>query len=595
MRKYILLIVALLLAMPQYAQTRHRSGSRHQRTTTTYQKKGGKQRGTQTTAPAQKGGKGKASYTTSEIRGLQSQRKQIEQDIRAQQNRLQVNKADVQNHLSNLLVINGEIDAKQKDIDGFEQEIRKLDGNIGMLQSQMSTLQSQLKERQEKFKKSVQYMAQHRKVQDKLMFIFSAKSLTQAYRRLRFVQDYAAYQRAQGEQIKAKQEEIRQKDLQLKKARSQKDQLLSKGKAAKAELQSKHYEQQQVVAQLQNEQKTIQVIIADQERKNAQINAEIDRLIAVEVEKARARAAAEAARKAEAAAAKKRAEEAARRKAAAEAAKREEERRIAAAKAEEARAKAAAEEARKKAAEEAARREEARRVAAAKAEEARQRAAAEAKAKEKRKAEEAARKAEAEARAAEEAARRSAEAQARTEQAAREAESARLAAERKAEADAARRKAEEAAAAREEERMETMSAVDRQISGSFESNRGRLPMPVTGKYKIVSHYGQYDVEGLKNVRLDNKGINILCESGASARSIFDGEVSAVVQVAGQIVVMVRHGDYISVYCNLRNVHVRKGQRVATRQSLGTVGQDNILQFQLRKERDKLNPESWLGR
>ena len=540
MRKYILLIVALLLAMPQYAQTRHRSGSRHQRTTTTYQKKGGKQRGTQTTAPAQKGGKGKASYTTSEIRGLQSQRKQIEQDIRAQQNRLQVNKADVQNRLSNLLVINGEIDAKQKDIDGFEQEIRKLDGNIGMLQSQMSTLQSQLKERQEKFKKSVQYMAQHRKVQDKLMFIFSAKSLTQAYRRLRFVQDYAAYQRAQGEQIKAKQEEIRQKDLQLKKARSQKDQLLSKGKAAKAELQSKHYEQQQVVAQLQNEQKTIQVIIADQERKNAQINAEIDRLIAVEVEKARARAAAEAARKAEAAAAKKRAEEAARRKAAAEAAKREEERRIAAAKAEEARAKAAAEEARKKAAEEAARREEARRVAAAKAEEARQRAAAEAKAKEKR-------------------------------------------------------KAEEAAAAREEERMETMSAVDRQISGSFESNRGRLPMPVTGKYKIVSHYGQYDVEGLKNVRLDNKGINILCESGASARSIFDGEVSAVVQVAGQIVVMVRHGDYISVYCNLRNVHVRKGQRVATRQSLGTVGQDNILQFQLRKERDKLNPELWLGR
>ena len=383
-------------------------------------------------------------------------------------------------------------------------------------------------------------MAQHRKIQDKLMFIFSAKSLTQAYRRLRFVQDYAAYQRAQGEQIKAKQEEIRQKDLQLKKARSQKDQLLSKGKAAKAELQTKHNEQQQVVAQLQNEQKTIQVIIADQERKNAQINAEIDRLIAVEVEKARARAAAEAARKAEAAAAKKRAEEAARRKAAAEAA-------------------------RKKAAEEAARREEARRVAAAKAEEARQRAAAEAKAKEKRKAEEAARKAEAEARAAEEAARRSAEEKARTEQAAREAESARLAAERKAEADAARRKAEEAAAAREEERMETMSAVDRQISGSFESNRGRLPMPVTGKYKIVSHYGQYDVEGLKNVRLDNKGINILCESGASARSIFDGEVSAVVQVAGQIVVMVRHGDYISVYCNLRNVHVRKGQRVSTRQ------------------------------
>ena len=221
MRKYILLLVALLVTMPQFAQTRQRTGSRHQRTTTVTQpRKGAKRGGQASTTTTPKGGKtgkgGKTNYTTSEIRGLQSQRKQIEQDIRAQQNKLQANKADVENRLSNLLVINGEIDAKQKDIDGFEMEIHKLDGNIGMLQSQMSTLQSQLKERQEKFKKSVKYMAQHRTIQDKLMFIFSAKSLTQAYRRLRFVQEYAAYQRAQGEQIKVKQEEIRQKDQQLK-------------------------------------------------------------------------------------------------------------------------------------------------------------------------------------------------------------------------------------------------------------------------------------------------------------------------------------------------------------------------------------------
>ena len=87
----------------------------------------------------------------------------------------------------------------------------------------------------------------------------------------------------------------------------------------------------------------------------------------------------------------------------------------------------------------------------------------------------------------------------------------------------------------------------------------------------------------------------MCQPGASARSIFDGEVSAVVSVAGQLVVMVRHGDFISVYCNLKNVNVRKGQRVSTRQVLGTVGQDNILQFQLRRETTKLNPEVWLGR
>ncbi len=140
-----------------------------------------------------------------------------------------------------------------------------------------------------------------------------------------------------------------------------------------------------------------------------------------------------------------------------------------------------------------------------------------------------------------------------------------------------------------------MSAVVRQISGSFESNRVRLPMPVTGTYKIVNRFGQHDVEGLKGVRLDNKGIDLLCQPGATVRAIYDGEVSAVVSVAGQKVVMIRHGDFISVYCNFRNVHVRSGQKVTTRQALGTVGDDNILQFQLRRETTKLNPEEWLAR
>ena len=153
---------------------------------------------------------------------------------------------------------------------------------------------------------------------------------------------------------------------------------------------------------------------------------------------------------------------------------------------------------------------------------------------------------------------------------------------------------EEETARKAEESLLT-PAEDLRISGSFESNRGRLPIPITGAYRIVSHFGQYSVEGLRNVTLDNKGINIKGEAGAQARSIFDGEVSAVFSFGGTVVVMVRHGSYISVYCNLSSVNVRRGQKVTTRQALGRVGQDNILQFQLRKETQKLNPESWLGR
>lgn len=133
------------------------------------------------------------------------------------------------------------------------------------------------------------------------------------------------------------------------------------------------------------------------------------------------------------------------------------------------------------------------------------------------------------------------------------------------------------------------------MNSGFEANKGRLPMPITGGYKIVSHFGQHEVEGLRGVTLDNKGINILGGSGAQARCIYDGEVSAVFGYSGTMVVMVRHGAYISVYCNLSSVNVSRGQKVSTRQTLGTVGPSHILQFQLRKESAKLNPEAWLGR
>ena len=216
--------------------------------------------------------------------------------------------------------------------------------------------------------------------------------------------------------------------------------------------------------------------------------------------------------------------------------------------------------------------------------------------------------AEAKRRAEAEAARKraAAEARKRAEEARKKAEAEAAAAKTKEAREEARRRAMEHAKAEENARREEETArkaeetlltpaEDLRISGSFESNRGRLPIPITGAYRIVSHFGQYNVEGLHNVTLDNKGINIKGEAGAQARSIFDGEVSAVFSFGGTVVVMVRHGSYISVYCNLSNVNVRRGQKVTTRQALGRVGQDNILQFQLRKETQKLNPESWLGR
>ena len=503
-------------------------------------------------------------YTNASIRGLQGQRSLIQKKIKEQEQALRKNQADVKERLNTLLTLNSQIDERQKNINGIESDINHINGNINILKAQLQTLEQQLQDRRTKYIKSMRYLAHNRTVQDKLMFIFSAKTFTQMYRRLRFVREYADFQKAQGQMVQLKQAQVDGKHKQLQQVKGQKSNLLYKGKKEKEALEGQQDEQKKVVASLQNQQKTIQKIITEQRQKDAALNAQIDRLVAQEVAKARARAAEEAKRQAAAkAAAQRRAAELAKRKAAAEAAARENARRIAEAKEREARLKAEAEAA--------ARAAEVARQAQQAADEAKKKAAAEA------------------------AARAATEKKERAEQAAREAEAQRQAAERKAKAEADRQKKELAEVKKQADDAEHLSTVDRMISGGFEANRGRLPMPISGSYKVASHFGQYNVTGLNGVTLDNKGINIKGNPGCVARSIYDGEVSAVFGYAGSMVVMVRHGAFISVYCNLRSVSVSRGQKVSTRQTLGVVGSDNILQFQLRKETAKLNPEVWLGR
>ena len=147
----------------------------------------------------------------------------------------------------------------------------------------------------------------------------------------------------------------------------------------------------------------------------------------------------------------------------------------------------------------------------------------------------------------------------------------------------------------------TLSRADRKLSGNFADNRGRLPMPVNAPYIITSHYGQYSVPGLRGVKLDNKGIDIQTRPGAQACAIFNGKVAAVFRLNGLLNILVRHGSYISVYCNLSSALVKADDTVTTGQPLGVIFSDKsdggrtVLHFQLRRETEKLNPEHWLKR
>lgn len=472
------------------------------------------------------------------VNSLKSEQAQVRKQIQEQERRLQANERDVKKRLQNLMVINNEIVDKRKTIDTIRQDISRLDGDIHVLENQLVTLRKELEERKQRFQKSMRYMHRNRNVQSRMMFVFSADHFSQMYRRLRFVRDYATYQQAQGEAVQSMQAQVKEAFDELKSTKKLKNDLLYRGEQEKKSLESKQVEQQQVVSTLKKQQKAIQGIIDQQKRRDAELNARIDKLIAEEIARAKAKAEAEAKRKAEAEAAKKRAEELARKKAAAEAAAKENARRI-----------------------------------------------AEAKAKEE--------KAKAEARAA---ARKSAEEKARAERAAKEAERARKDAERRAAEEAKARKREVAEASKPVETGYVMPAEDQRLSGSFEGNRGRLPMPIVGSYKIIHRFGTNTVTDVKgHVTLDKKGIDIKGQPGAQVRSIFDGVVSAVFGYGGTSVVIIKHGNYLSVYCDLASVNVSRGQKVSARQTIGRVGSEGTMQFQLRKGTAKLNPEQWLAR
>lgn len=144
-----------------------------------------------------------------------------------------------------------------------------------------------------------------------------------------------------------------------------------------------------------------------------------------------------------------------------------------------------------------------------------------------------------------------------------------------------------------------MDASERALSGSFAQNKGRLPGPVRGSYRIISEFGVHQHHELKKVQVNNGGIDIAVSSGTDATAVFDGVVSSVFVIPGyNTAVMVRHGNYITVYANLSKVYVSSGKRVKTGQALGRADTDpetnqTTVHFEIWKERTKQNPKLWL--
>lgn len=432
------------------------------------------------------------------IKQMKQESTALKKQIADSENLLRNTKKDIKSQLKNLSVIDGQIVDQTKIVGDYQNEVEALGKDLTAKEAELKKLEQELTACKQKYRRAVLYLNRKRLLQNKWMFVLSAKNFRQMYRRMRYASDYSKYLRAQAETIKQKEEAVSKAREAVHAAKKEKDGLLSEAQGEHKRLEAKKKERQGVISELNKKQSQLTTTIAQQKRKYANLNASIDRLIKQEI------AAAEARRKKE--------------------------------------------EARRKAAEEKRRKEEAR-----------ARAAREAAAKKNKNT--------------------------------------------KGGNATASKKSSTSTPAKSTPRYEEEDATDRTLSSGFAANRGRLPIPITGSYAITGRYGQYSVEGLSGVSLDSKGINLTGHSGAQARCVYDGEVSAVANVGGTYVVIVRHGSYYSVYSNLSSVAVRNGQSVKTRQTLGAVAGDGsggcTLHFQLRKRSGStaghINPLPWLAR
>lgn len=145
----------------------------------------------------------------------------------------------------------------------------------------------------------------------------------------------------------------------------------------------------------------------------------------------------------------------------------------------------------------------------------------------------------------------------------------------------------------------SLTPEEQTLNTSFINNKGRLPWPVAKGAK-VSDFGSYPHPDVPSVQIDNHGIDIMVEAGTPARAVFEGVVTGVMSIMGTTVVMVRHGEYLTVYQNLSSASVKKGDKVSTKQTLGTVAKSPSsntyeLHFEVWKNDRYVNPNEWLAR
>jgi len=402
---------------------------------------------------------------------LKRRREKLNQELEELNRQADQVSKDKRANLKQLSILKAQINLRTEKIGGINKEIGLLDNQITQSHNSVSNLQKQLNQLKKEYAAMVLFAYHNKSQYNKMMFVFAASDFNQAYKRLKYLQQFGTYRERQANAITETQNDLHVKINQLDNSKKEKSNLLQDQEKEKASLGKERNDEQDVIAGLSRQQGQIKQQQLEKQRNITRLNSQIAAAIRREVEAAR-----------------RRAEEEARRREAAEAAK-----------------------------------------------------------------------AKAEGRAP----------------------------------VAVTKKITSASTTREVLNATPEAA---RLSNDFLGNKGRLPWPVANSGGVVQGFGRYSTGGITN---DNKGIDIRTSEGASVRAVFDGEVNSVTNIGGTYVVLIRHGEFFTVYSNLRSVSVSKGQKVDAKQTVGSVAEDPasgmpIAHFELWRGSDAVNPSAWLA-
>lgn len=493
---------------------------------------------------------------------LQKQNAELKKQITQINSDLAKTRNESKLSIAYLTNINKKLTLREKVYNNTQKEKRFIEDDIYLRQLEINRQNKELAVLRKNYAEVLVNAYKNKGVQNKVTFILSAKNLGEAIRRVQYLKEYSDYQDKKAAEITDAANQIKKTIAQRQKSVTDKQQLLINQQKDLTTINVERAQKEQLVEDFKKNESKLTAELKQKQVQSKALEGQIRSIIAEEIriakaeEEARKKAEAEKIRLAKIAAEREKARIEAENKAKAEALERE--RKLA-----EAEAKRAEELAAKRAEEERKRTEEAARAESNARDEARKVAAAKA----------------------------STEANARAKEAANK-----LAAAKAAEAALEKRKDDEKKAA--ESKAMTNFGVSTAAGNNFAENRGKLGFPVD-KGQITHRFGRQPHPVFKNITEENNGIKISVPSGTRAKSVFPGSVASVLANSdGTKTVMLKHGNYFTIYSNLGNVSVSKGQQVSAGTIVGTVGQDfdgsYTLDFQVWNGTTPVDPLGWVS-